>query len=92
MIRTGRSARRRAAPLIGPGGSCERRSSRYFQLPAAARSPFDDGAVERTYTALQAFLREADSLFSPGHPPEGIVFHHPDGRRAKIKRKDFPVR
>jgi hypothetical protein len=21
---------------------------------------------------------------------EGIVFHHPDGRRAKIKRKDFP--
>jgi hypothetical protein len=20
---------------------------------------------------------------------EGIVFHHPDGRRAKIKRKDF---
>jgi hypothetical protein len=27
--------------------------------------------------------------FSPGHLAEGIVFHHPDGRRAKIKRKDF---
>jgi len=25
----------------------------------------------------------------PGHRAEGIVFHHPDGRRAKIKRKDF---
>jgi hypothetical protein len=23
---------------------------------------------------------------------QGIVFHHPDGRRAKIKRKDFPKR
>lgn len=23
------------------------------------------------------------------HPVEGIVFHHPDGRMAKIKRRDF---
>jgi hypothetical protein len=30
-----------------------------------------------------------DSRFAPGHLAEGIVFHHPDGRRAKIKRKDF---
>jgi hypothetical protein len=29
------------------------------------------------------------SLYSPGHLAEGIVFHHSDGRRAKIKRKDF---
>lgn len=47
--------------------------------------------VGRTYGELQAFLRVAESLFSPGHLAEGIVFHHPDGRRAKIKRKDFPA-
>lgn len=35
------------------------------------------------------FLKTLDSLYSPGHLAEGIVFHHPDGRRAKIKRKDF---
>ncbi|MFF0155255.1 hypothetical protein [Micromonospora sp. NPDC005203] len=26
----------------------------------------------------------------PAHPRyEGIVWHHPDGRRAKLKRRDF---
>jgi hypothetical protein len=45
--------------------------------------------VPRTYEGLRQFLESLDSLFSPGHPAEGIVFHHPDGRRAKIKRKDF---
>ena len=29
------------------------------------------------------------SVFAPGRLAEGIVWHHPDGRRAKIKRKDF---
>lgn len=45
--------------------------------------------VERSFDGLLGFLREAESRFSPGHLAEGIVFHHPDGRRAKIKRKDF---
>ena len=26
---------------------------------------------------------------SKGHVVEGIVWHHPDGRMVKIKRKDF---
>lgn len=57
--------------------------------------PFDReapvyGEVPRDYTGLAGFLAGLDSLFAPGHPAEGIVFHHPDGRRAKIKRKDFP--
>lgn len=26
------------------------------------------------------------------HPYEGIVWHHPDGRMAKIKKRDFPAR
>ena len=47
------------------------------------------GEIPRTYAGLQAWLEQAQSLFSPGHLAEGIVFHHPDGRRAKIKRRDF---
>jgi len=38
------------------------------------------------------FLTSLESRYAPGHLAEGIVFHHPDGRRAKIKRKDFPSR
>ncbi len=48
---------------------------------------YDD--APRTYEGLKALLSDLDSLYSPGHLAEGIVFHHPDGRRAKIKRKDF---
>ena len=47
-------------------------------------------AVPRTYEGLQTYLGELQSRYSPGALAEGIVFHHPDGRRAKIKRKDFP--
>ncbi|HET9143782.1 hypothetical protein [Actinophytocola sp.] len=46
--------------------------------------------VPRSYEGLQTFLATLESKFAPGHLAEGIVFHHPDGRRAKIKRKDFP--
>ncbi|WP_394827216.1 hypothetical protein [Pendulispora albinea] len=45
--------------------------------------------VPRSFDGLKAFLEKLDSRFAPGHLAEGIVFHHPDGRRAKIKRKDF---
>lgn len=45
--------------------------------------------VLRTFEGLREFLLNTKSLFSKGHDIEGIVFHHPDGRRAKIKRKDF---
>jgi hypothetical protein len=45
--------------------------------------------VPRTFDELKALLANLPSKFSPGHLAEGIVFHHPDGRRAKIKRKDF---
>jgi hypothetical protein len=47
-------------------------------------------AVPRGYAGLRDFLARLESSFAPGHLAEGIVFHHPDGRRAKIKRKDFP--
>jgi hypothetical protein len=57
-------------------------------VPFNLEIPVFDG-VPRTYEGLRDFLKGADSKFSPGHPAEGIVFHHPDGRRAKIKAKDF---
>ncbi len=47
--------------------------------------------IPRTYDGLQKALAELESKYSPAHLAEGIVFHHPDGRRAKIKRKDFPA-
>jgi hypothetical protein len=25
------------------------------------------------------------------HDGEGVVWHHPDGRMAKLKRRDFPT-
>ncbi|MEZ0110151.1 hypothetical protein ABH920_004166 [Catenulispora sp. EB89] len=43
----------------------------------------------RTYAELHDWLASLESRYAPGHLAEGVVFHHPDGRRAKIKRKDF---
>ncbi|MGV9292975.1 hypothetical protein [Amycolatopsis sp. NPDC003676] len=64
-------------------------------LPDHLCVPFDFQAptmldVPRSYQGLREFLTTLESKFSPGRLAEGIVFHHPDGRRAKIKRKDFP--
>lgn len=39
---------------------------------------------ERTYEGIVAFLKSLDI--------EGIVYHHPDGRMAKIKKRDFGLR
>ncbi len=46
-------------------------------------------SAPRNFEGLKTFLERLDSKVVPGHLAEGIVFHHPDGRRAKIKRKDF---
>ncbi len=45
--------------------------------------------ARRSFTGLREFLARMDSRYAPGHLAEGLVFHHPDGRRAKIKRRDF---
>ncbi|MEL6342062.1 MAG: hypothetical protein AAFV53_02945 [Myxococcota bacterium] len=45
--------------------------------------------IPRTFEGLRDALIKLESRFSPGALAEGIVFHHPDGRRAKIKRRDF---
>jgi len=46
-------------------------------------------ATPRSFSGLREFLASLESRYSPNHLAEGIVFHHPDGRRAKIKRRDF---
>jgi hypothetical protein len=40
--------------------------------------------VPRTFEGLRAYLA--------AHDLEGIVFHHPDGRKAKVKKRDFGLR
>lgn len=56
--------------------------------------PFDMEIPEyelgrRSFSVLKDLLVNLESRFAPGTLAEGVVFHHPDGRRAKIKRKDF---
>ena len=33
---------------------------------------------------------DALAIWLHAHPYEGIVWHHPDGRMAKLKARDFP--
>jgi hypothetical protein len=47
--------------------------------PSASLTPLGD--VPRTFDGLRQYLAD--------RPIEGLVFHHPDGRMAKIKRRDF---
>lgn len=42
------------------------------------------GNLNRTFEGIQEFLAESKW--------EGIVFHHPDGRMAKIKARDFGLK
>ena len=60
----------------------------YLCVPFNIEVPtYDD--LELTFDGLKTALAELESRYSPTNLAEGIVFHHPDGRRAKIKRKDF---
>jgi hypothetical protein len=66
--------------LIGPkvNGNPERSDSHCLVLHAEATA-FPD--APRDFDGLAKWLH--------AHPYEGIVWHHPDGRMAKIKRRDF---
>lgn len=48
-------------------------------VPHSEATQYDN--VERTFDGIRAFLEKMDI--------EGLVFHHPDGRMAKIKKRDF---
>jgi hypothetical protein len=42
------------------------------------------GSLDRSFEGIREFLSDANW--------EGIVFHHPDGRMAKIKARDFGIK
>ncbi len=55
-----------------------------------------EGKYKRSFAGLKALLQNLSlsTIFNcvtdvEHHFYEGLVFHHPDGRMAKIKRKDF---
>ncbi len=66
--------------LCGPkvNGNPENLGRHTLIAHAAAEVPAD---VPRDFAGLAAWLH--------AHSYEGIVWHHPDGRMAKIKRRDF---
>ena len=55
-----------------------------FERHRLVRHGADAVEVERTLEGIIAWLRT--------HEHEGLVFHHPDGRLAKVRRKDFGIR
>ncbi len=67
--------------LIGPKvqGNPESVQAGHQLVPHSSLA-FDDD-VPTTFEGLRAWL--------PLHNIEGVVWHHPDGRMAKIKTKDF---
>jgi len=67
--------------LIGPKiqGNPEKAERHELVSHRSSQLIFDD--VPRTFEALRDWLQHKDI--------EGIVFHHPDGRMAKIKLRDF---
>lgn len=57
-------------------------------VPPADRLYVCMNELRSTYGLTFDGLRE----WLTSHPVEGLVFHHPDGRLAKIKRRDFGLR
>jgi hypothetical protein len=73
--------------LVGPkvNGNPEKRDS--HQLVRHGYQTDDDRAELENLPLAHDPLR--DWLLA--HDWEGIVWHHPDGRMAKLKRRDFPL-
>lgn len=86
--------------LIGPGINGNRHQETDFLFV-----PFDrllenchwhswiGNKYPKTYNSISDWFRELPSLFSQKHGKEimaeGLVFHHPDGRMAKLRRDMF---
>jgi hypothetical protein len=69
--------------LLGPKvqGNPEHAETHYLKMHTAAEQ-YDDVPVE--FEALKKWLEDKDI--------EGIVWHHPDGRMVKIKKKDYRLK
>ncbi|MAM84459.1 MAG: hypothetical protein CL472_07270 [Acidobacteria bacterium] len=67
--------------LIGPKVQGNRYGIEWHTL---VRHGAEEVVVERSYEGLRAWLEKNEV--------EGLVFHHPDGRMAKLRRKDFGLK
>jgi hypothetical protein len=79
FLQTGSLALEGTYELVGPkiqGNPYE--MSRHFLIPHGSE---DFGELPHTFEGLQMFFE--------AHVTEGVVWHHPDGRMAKLKRRDF---
>jgi hypothetical protein len=66
--------------LVGPKINGNPEGLTQHELRKHGEHPVGD--APRDFEGLRAFLAD--------FPHEGIVWHHPDGRMAKLKRRDFP--
>lgn len=73
--------------LLGPKVQGNPEGLSEHQLVAHTDAP--PYIVPRTFVGMRDLLRE---LADNGQGVEGFVFHHDDGRMAKIKSKDFGIR
>lgn len=65
--------------LVGPAINSNKEHRTKHELLKHGSVTYDD--APRTHSGLKEYLSRLDA--------EGIVFHHPDGRMAKIRRADF---
>ena len=56
--------------------------NKHVLIPHNKATQYDN--IERTYEGIRDFLNSIDI--------EGIVFHHPDGRMGKIKKRDYGLK
>ena len=70
--------------LVGPKVQGNPEKWANHQLVAHGSLELQLSNVPRDYEGLSSFLAE--------HDYEGIVWHHPDGRMAKIKARDFGIK
>lgn len=65
--------------LVGPKVNGNKQNQSYHYLYKHGSATL--GEVPRTFEGLREFFEHANM--------EGIVWHHPDGRMVKIKKRDF---
>lgn len=80
--------------LIGPKINGNPEGAQWHRLQSHANAQqleFDPSQIGCDVASAFEFLRDMLADLA-GDGWEGVVWHHPDGRMAKLKRRDFPAR
>jgi hypothetical protein len=74
-------------PTIRPkvNGNPERQEQHTLRQHSRAERP----DAPRDYDALAKYVAKYLAKYLAEFDGEGVVWHHPDGRMAKLKRRDF---